>query len=163
MNLKILENNDQRGNGKIERPLRTVNERLRANPEVQVEKQNKLFYQLVSALKISKEKDGKSRFERRTGQKPNTVTSIRVKLYKELNDLDYGKSVELDPLEDFPRDGDSTIFVRERQRKGKLAGLFRGRRGRMTKETDHTVQFAPEGKTEVTLSKRENAREPKAE
>ena len=33
----------------------------------------------------------------------------------------------------------------------------------MTKETDHTVQFAHEGKAEVTLSKRKIARGPKAE
>ena len=120
-----------------------------------------MFYQLVSALRISKGKDGKSPFERHTGRKPNTVTSIIVKLYKELNNLDYDKSVELDQLEDFPRD-DSMIFVRERQRKGKLAGHFKKRRGRVTKETGHTVQFAPEGKAEVTLSKREVARAPKA-
>ena len=79
---------DHRGNGKVER-LRTVNERLRTNPEVLAEKQNKLFYQLVSALRISKGKDGESPFERHTGRKPNTITSLIVKLYKELNDLDY--------------------------------------------------------------------------
>ena len=153
---------DHRGNGKVERLIRTVNERLRANPEILAEKRNKLFYQLVSALRINKGKDGKSPFERHTGRKPNTVTSIIVKLYKELNNLGYDKSVELDRLEDFPRDDDSMIFVRERQRKGKLAGLFKKRRGRVTKETEHTVQFAPEGKAEVTLSKREVARAPKA-
>ena len=127
------------------------------------EKQNKMFYQLVSALRTSKGKDGKSPFGRHTGRKPNTVTSIIVKLHKELNDLDYDKSVELERLEDFPRDDDSIIFVRERQRKGKLAGLFKKRRGRVTKETDHTVQFATGGKPEVILSKREIARIPKAE
>ena len=121
-----------------------------------------MFHQLVSALRASKGKDGKSPFERHTGRKPNTVTSIIVKVYKELNDLDYNKSVELDRLEDFPRDDDSMIIVRERQRKGKVAGLFLKRRGRVTKETEHTVQFAPEGKAEVTLSKREVARVPSA-
>ena len=153
---------DHRGNGKVERLIRTVNERLRANPEILVEKQNKLFYQLVSALRISKGKDGMSPFERHTGWKPNTVTSIIVKLYKELNNLEYDKSGEMDRLEDFPRDDDSMIFVRERQRKGKLAGLCKKRRGRVTKETEHTVHFAPEGKAEVTLSKREVTRAPKA-
>ena len=153
---------DHRENGKVERLIRTVNERLRANPEILAKKQNKLCYQLVSALGISKGKYGKSPFERHTGRKPNTLTSIIVTLYKELNNLDYDKSVELDRLEDFPRDDDSMKFVRERQRKGKLAGLFKKRRGRLTKETEHTVQVAPEGKAEVTLSKREVARAPKA-
>ena len=80
-----------------------------------------------------------------------------------MNELDYDKSVELERLKDFPRDDDSMIFGRERQRKRKLAGLFKKRMGRVTKETDHTVQFAPAGKAEVILSKRENARAPKAE
>ena len=108
---------DHRGNGKIERLVRTINERLRANPEVLTEKQNKLFYQLMSALRTNKGKNGKSSFERHTGRKPNTVTSIIVKLYKELNDLEFDRTVDLEKLEEFPRDDDSTIFVRNRQRK----------------------------------------------
>ena len=73
---------DHRGNGKVERLIRTINERLRANPELLAERQNKLFYQLVSALRVNKGKDGKSPFERHTGKRPNTITSIIVKLYK---------------------------------------------------------------------------------
>ena len=92
-------------------------------PEEQGERQNKLFYQLVSACRTSKGKDAKSRFKRHTCRNPNTITSIIVKLLKELNDLDYNKSVDLDRLEDFPRDDDRTTFVRESQRKVKLAGL----------------------------------------
>ena len=140
---------DHRGNGKVERLIRTINERLRANPELLVERQNKLFYQLVSALRVNKGKDGKSPFER-----PNTITSIIVKLYIELNNLDFDKSVQLDKLEDIPRDDDSTIFVKERQRKGKLAGLFKRRKGKITGETRHRVTLAPENKqTETVLSK----------
>ena len=70
-----------------------------------------MFYQLVCALRTSKGEDGKSPFERHTGRKPNTIPSKIVKLYKKLNDLDYDISVELDRLEDFPRDDDSTTFV----------------------------------------------------
>ena len=143
---------------KVERLIRTINERLRANPELLVERQNKLFYQLVSALRVNKGKDGKSPFERHTGKKPNTITSIIVKLYEELKNLDFDKSVQLDKLEEFPRDDDSTIFVKEKQRKGKLAGLFKQRKGKITGERRHTVTFAPENKqTETVLSKREVA------
>ena len=149
---------DHRGNGKVEKLIRTINERLRANPELLVERQNKLIYQLVSALRVNKGKDGKSPFERHTEKRPNTKTSIIVKLYKELNNLDFDKSVQLDKLEEFPRDDDSTIFVKERQRKGKLAGLFKRRKGKITGETRHTVTFAPENKqTDTVLSKREVA------
>ena len=104
---------DHRGNGKVERLIRTVNERLRANPELLAEKQNKLVYQLASAPRSSKGKDGKTSFERHTGQKPNTMTSKIVKLYKKLNNFDYDMTVDLNKLEDFPRDDDCTLFVRE--------------------------------------------------
>ena len=120
---------DHRGNGKVERLVRTINERLRANSEVLTEKQNKLFYELISALKTNKGKEGKSSFERHTDRNPNTVTSIIKKLYKELNDLEFDRTVDLEKLEEFPGDDDSTTFVRNRQRKGKLAGLFRKRKG----------------------------------
>ena len=144
--------------GKVERPLRTINERLRANPELLAERQNTLFYQLVSTLRVNKGKDGKSPFERHTGKRPNTITSIIVKLYKELNNLEFDKSVDLDKLEEFPRDDDSTIFVKERQRKGKLTGLFKRRNGKITGETRHTLTFTPENKkTELVLPKKEVA------
>ena len=150
---------DHRGNGKVERLVRTIIERLRANPEVLTEKQNKLFYELIGALRTNKGKDGKSSFERHTGRKPNTVTSIIVNLYKELNDLEFDRTVDLEKLVEFPRDDDSTIFVRNRQRKGKLAGLFKKRRGKITGETSHTFKFVPAERTnEIVLSKREVAR-----
>ena len=87
---------DHKRNGKVERLIRTVNEGLTASSEMLAEKQNKYFYQLENALRTSKGKDGKSPFERHTSRKPNTVTSIIVKLFEELNDLDYDKSVESD-------------------------------------------------------------------
>ena len=121
---------DHRGNGKVERLIRTINERLRANPELLVERQNKLFYQLVSALRVNKGKDGKSPFERHTGKRPNTITSIIVKLYKELIKLDFDKSIQLDKLEEFPRDDDSTIFVKERQQSESMLAFLNEETGR---------------------------------
>ena len=114
---------DHRGNEKVERLIRTVNERLRGNPELLAERQKQLFYQLVVVLRSSKGKDGKSSFERHTGRKRNTITSILVKQYKELIGVDYYKQWIWTSSKIF-RDDDSTIFVRERQRKRKLAGLF---------------------------------------
>ena len=81
-----------------------------------------------------------------------------------MNNLDYDNTVDVDKLEDFPHDDDSTIFVREQQKKGKLAGLFKKKRGKVTSEAKHAIKFIPDGKTEeVTLSKREIARALKAE
>ena len=50
------------------------------------------------------------------------------------------------------------MFVRERQRKEKLTGLFKRRKGKITGETRQTLTFTPENKeTETFLSKREVA------
>ena len=147
---------DHRGNGKVERLIRTVNERLRASPEILKEKKNKLFYELVTALRQNKKRDGISPFEKQTGRKPNSITSILVDLYKELNTLEFDKSVNLEQLEQFPRDDDSLIFVRNRQNKGKLAGLFKKRRGRVVAESTHTVSL-DDGKKLTVLSKRDIA------
>ena len=66
---------DHRGNGKVERLIRTTNERLRANPELLAERQNKLFFQLVSALRVNKGKDGKLLFERHVSRKQGNRNS----------------------------------------------------------------------------------------
>ena len=74
-----------------------------------------------------------------------------------MNYLDYNKSVDLERLQNIPRDDNSVIFVRERQRKEKLNGLFKKKR-KVTAETGNMVEFAPEGRTdEIVLSKREIA------
>ena len=118
-----------------------------------------MFDELISAVRTNKGNDGKSSFERHTGRNLNTVTSIIVKLYKELNDLEFDRIVDLERLEEIPRDDDSAIFVRNRQRKGKLAGLFKKRKGKVTGETSHTIKFVPAERTnEIVLSKSEVAR-----
>ena len=78
-------------------------------------------------------------------------------MYKHLNSSDFDRSVNLENLEQFPRDGDSTIFVRERLDKGKLAKMFRKRRGIIRSETDHTLTREKEDGKNVVLSKREIA------
>ena len=76
-----------------------------------------------------------------------------------MKNLEFDGTVDLEKLEEFPRDDDSTIIVRNRQRKGKLAGLFKKRRGKITSETSHTIKFVPAERTnEIVLSKTEVAR-----
>ena len=66
--------------------------------------------------------------------------------------------MDLYKLDEFLRDDDSTIFVKERQRNGKLTGLFKRRRGKITGETKHTLTFNHEKKDQETvLSEREIA------
>ena len=55
---------DHRGNGKIERLIRTINERLRANKQVILTKVKTGLSEILYSLRISKKKDGKSPFEK---------------------------------------------------------------------------------------------------
>ena len=64
---------DQWGNGKIERLIRTINERLRTNKQIIVTKDQSGLSQLLYALRVNKKKDGTSPFERQMGRQPNTV------------------------------------------------------------------------------------------
>ena len=73
-----------------------------------------------------------------------------MKLDKELNNLDFDKTVDRGKLEEFPRDDDSTIFLKERHRKEKLAGVFKRRKGEITGETKHTLRFTPDDKVTET-------------
>ena len=66
---------DHRGNGKIERLIRMINERLRANKQIVVTTKKSAFFKILYELRISKKKDGKSQFEKQLGREPNTVKS----------------------------------------------------------------------------------------
>ena len=68
---------DHRGNGKIERLIRTINERVRANKQIVITKDKSGLSEILYALRISKKKDGKSPFEKQLGKEPNTVKSNR--------------------------------------------------------------------------------------
>ena len=148
---------DHRGSGRVERLIRTINERLRGNPEKMTDRKNKLFYEMVATLRQSQKRDGKSPFEKMTNRKPNRITIILVNLYKYLNSLDFDRSVDLEKLEQFPRDGDSTIYVRERLHKGKLAKMFKKQDAIIRSETDHTLTLEKENGKQVVLSKRDEA------
>ena len=56
-------------------------------------------------------------------RKSNTVKSLILKLYKELSDLDFDRTLDLESLQEFLEENDRTIFLGDRQRKGKHAGL----------------------------------------
>ena len=54
---------DHRGNGKVERLIRTINERLRANKEVFLAKDYTGLSDILFALRTAKKADGKSPFK----------------------------------------------------------------------------------------------------
>ena len=90
---------------------------------------------------------------RHKGRKPNTITSMIVKSYKELNDFDSNKIVDFDKLEEFPRNDESTIFVREGERKGKRLPLQTTKRQDHSRDRTHNQVHLGNKRTEVTVSK----------
>ena len=64
---------DHRGNGKIERMIRTINEILRTNKNTLVSKGKSGISNILFALRSEKGIDGKSAFVRQNGRSPNTL------------------------------------------------------------------------------------------
>ena len=132
---------DHRGNGKIERLIRTINERLRTNKQIIVTKDQSGLSEILYALRVNIKKDGTSPFEKQMGRQPNTVKSNLVSKLLAISERDPNLEFE---QSDFQDDLDSTVLVRERARGSKLQGTFDKRAGRKIKETALTVAMLPE-------------------
>ena len=142
---------DHRGNGKVERMIRTLNERLRTDREIVLTKKNVGLSRILFALRSEKGKDGKSAFERHTNREPNTPK----KAMSNSCILDKDPNLQIMPS-DFSPDVDSTIFMRERTRGSKLEGTFRKTNAKIVDETRHTITMLPES-GKVIVSKRDVA------
>ena len=113
---------DHRGNGKIERLIRTINEGLRTNKNFVLKREKSGLSEILYALRMGKNADGKSPFENLYGRKPNTVKSIIVDKIKGVSEVGPGLKFT---TSDFEEETDSAIMVRERTRGSKLEGQFR--------------------------------------
>ena len=67
---------DHRGNGKIERLIRTINKRQRTNKQIIVTNDKTGLSEILFALRMNPSATKKSPFERHTGQEPNTIKRI---------------------------------------------------------------------------------------
>ena len=147
---------DHRGNGKIERLIRTINERLRTNKNIVLKKDKSGLSEILYALRMGQKADGTSPFEKLYSRKLNTVKSNIVDKIKGVSEIDPGLKFS---TSDFEEEVDSAIMVRERTRGSKLEGQFRKRAGKIVKETAHTITFLPkDGKRETIYSKRDVAK-----
>ena len=70
---------DHRGNGKLKRLIRTINKRLRANKQIILSKDKPGLSENLYSIRVSKNKEGKSPFEKHMGKEPNTIKSNVVK------------------------------------------------------------------------------------
>ena len=147
---------DHRGNGKIERLIRTLNERLRTKRNIILKKDKSGLSEILYALGMGKKADGKSAFEKLYGREPNTVKSNRINKIKNVS--------ENDPKDeftqtDFEEEIDSTILARERTKGSKLEGQCKRKTGKVIKESAHTITFLPKNsKKEVVYAKRDVAK-----
>ena len=146
---------DHRGNGKIERLIRTINERLRTIKQIILTKDKSGLSEILYSLRVNKKKDSSSPFEKHMGRKPNTVKSnlVRGLLYISEQDpnLDFSPS-------DFQDELDSSILVRERPRGSKLEGTLKMKKTKVVSESAHTLTMIPEkANTPKVHSKRDVA------
>ena len=139
---------DHEGNGKIERLIRTIKERLRTNKRIIVTKDQSGLSETLNALRISKKNDGSSPFEKQWGREPYTVKTNLVSELLDISekdpDLQYDNS-------DFQDELDSTVLLRGRARGTKLRGAFHKKAERKIKESAHTITMLPEGSSKLKL------------
>ena len=144
---------DHRGNGKIERLIRTINERLRTKKKHFLDKRQIEAVGNFIRAKNGGKADGKLPFEILYGRKPNTVKSNIVDKIKGVSEVDPGQKSS---TSDFEEEVDSMIMVRERTRGSQLESQLRKRAGKIVKETAHTITFLlKDGKKDIVYSKRE--------
>ena len=111
---------DHRGNGKIERLIRTINETLRVNKQIVVRNDNSGLSEVLFALRMYLSTKGKSAYEKYTGKESNTIKKLVVNSFRNISYQP--QSVIHFSDTDFVSGQDSTIMVRERTRGTKLEG-----------------------------------------
>ena len=109
---------DHRGNGNVERIIRTLNERLRTQKEVVLERKNKGLSKILLALRSEIGKDGKSAFERHKNQKLNLSKAAMINGFRKRYRIRMGGG-------NFSPDVDSTSLIRERTRGSKLDETYK--------------------------------------
>ena len=148
--------NDHKGTSKVERLIRTINERLRANKNLIVEKDNTGLSEMLYALRSAKRPNKFCSAVLHNNRKFTTVKDIiTTKPNKNYIVSENDSNFQLE-LSDFPGEQDSEILVRERARGTKLDGLYKKKKGVITNETDHTITINKKWQS-TTYSKRDVA------
>ena len=149
--------NDNEGNGKVERLIRTINERLRTNKSIKLEKDHSGLSELLYALRGAKRPNKPCPAELHNNRQFTTVKDIiTTKPNKNYTVLDNDNYFQLE-MSDFPGEQDSEILVRERARRTKLDDLYKKEKGTIPNETDHTITISNKKRHPATYSKRDVA------
>ena len=142
----------------VERLIRTINERLRADKSIISEWGNTGLARLLVALRTAAAANKNSPFEQVFGRKPNTVKEIITE--RPNHCLEDDNTLNLCP-DQFAKDDDSTIFPRDRTKNTKLEGQFKKKSGTVVAESDHTVRMETKRGRQV-ISKRDIAKKKSA-
>ena len=138
---------DHRGNGKVERVIRTIIESLRTDKEIVLAKKNVGLSRILFALRSEKGRDGKSAFERHTNREPNTPKRVM------LNSCNLDEDTKLQiTSSDCSPDGDSTIRMREKTRGSKLEATFKRMKAKIVDESRNRITILPETGYRVIVS-----------
>ena len=84
-----------RGNGKVERLIRTINERLRINKDIVLTKEKSELSKVLFAVRTEIGPDRRSAFERYVGRKPNTLKTAMIRKFISETDT----KIELSPAD----------------------------------------------------------------
>ena len=134
--------------------IRTINERLRTNKKIVLERDHSGLSDILFGLRMNAGHNKLSPFERHYGRKPSTILN---NLVCKPSFLANDPNLELNES-DFAQDQDSTILVRERSRGSKLDGTFSKKKAYLVSQSPHTVTVQHPGRNSTTMySKRDIA------
>ena len=117
---------EYRVNGKCERLIQAINERLRTNRNIVLKRDKLGLSEILYAIRKGKTADGKLQFQNLYGRKPNTVKSNIVDKIKGVSEVEPGVKLS---MSDFEEEIASAILVRERTKGSKLESQFKKKAG----------------------------------
>ena len=138
----------------MERMIRTLNERLRANKEVFLTKDHSGLSEILFALRIAKKANNTSPFELQMGRKPNTFKSI---ITDKTTGLDVDPNLKVKSDDFLGQAGKDTRIMRKAVRGSKLESLYKLKgidESKVLAETDSTILLKTNRGNKV-VSKRE--------
>ena len=137
---------------KIERLIRTINQRLRTNKEIVAKRDKSGLSEILFALKMNPSRTVKSPFEKYTGLEPNTIKKLMISRAKLISDNPEFPLTETD----FDSSQDSTILIKKRSRGSKLEGSFKKRKGVLMEQSNHIITFLPVGSSQPSVFSKRN-------
>ena len=137
-------------NGKIERCIRTITDRLRANKRIVLEKDKTGLSVILFSSPTAREHKAQSRAEVPLGRQHIIIGNLLKASSNSISEDNPIFKLKLE-MNEFPQDVDSTILTRERARGSKLEPAFSRQWGRILSESQQTLSLLPAGMANARL------------